>query len=183
MGQFIEQVQKNNQQQEALVSEAQQRRREREEKAKEKKRQEKLKMKLHNVLSGYFCDRDIVMDEREYKNIYLKLLENNEKWGIIQNLARNEKEEYFLDINYLSILNKVKQPFMIQYKEKKKIFDQEQKERDKQTKILLDRQKKVQWEQTKRVLEQQEFKKEKQHGGFILPLLGGIELLDTFFKK
>lgn len=116
MGVFTEQVQ-------GLVSEERTKRQERQRKEQEKQRKEDLKKQLYFILSSYFTEAD----EMEYKNIYLNLLKNNTKWGIIDEITKKEAEEYYLDINYTTILNKVKTSYMIQYKE----YLKEEKEKEK----------------------------------------------------
>ena len=117
MGVFTEQVQ-------GLVSEERTKRQERERKQREKARKEEIKQQLHFILSSYFTEAD----EMEYKNIYLNLLKNNTKWEIINEITKKEPEEYYLDINYTTILNKVKNNYMILYKELQKNEKQKQKE-------------------------------------------------------
>ena len=106
MGVFTEQVQ-------GLVSEERTKRQERERKQQEKQRKEDLKKQLYFILSSYFTEAN----EIEYKNIYLNLLKNGTKWEIINEITKKEAEEYFLDVNYIPILNKVKSSYIIQYKE------------------------------------------------------------------
>ena len=106
MGVFTEQVQ-------GLVSEERTKRQERQRKEQEKQRKEDLKKQLYFILSSYFTEAD----EMEYKNIYLNLLKNNTKWEIISEITKKEAEEYFLDINYTAILNKIKSSYIIQYNE------------------------------------------------------------------
>lgn len=117
MGVFTEQVQ-------GLVSEERTKRQERQRKEKQKARQEELKKYLYFILSSYFTEAD----EIEYKNIYLNLLKNGTKWEIISEITKKEQEEYFLDINYSTILNKVKNNYMILYRELQK----EEKEKEKE---------------------------------------------------
>ena len=116
MGVFTEQVQ-------GLVSEERTKRQERQRKEQEKQRKEDLKKQLYFILSSYFTEAD----EMEYKNIYLNLLKNGTKWEIINEITKKEQEEYFLDVNYTTILNKVKTSYMIQYKE----YLKEEKEKEK----------------------------------------------------
>lgn len=116
MGVFTEQVQ-------GLVSEERTKRQERQRKEQEKQRKEDLKKQLYFILSSYFTEAD----EMEYKNIYLNLLKNGTKWEIINEITKKEAEEYYLDINYTTILNKVKTSYMIQYKE----YLKEEKEKEK----------------------------------------------------
>lgn len=132
MGVFTEQVQ-------GIVSEAKLKRLKQEQKEKEKAKQEKLKRQLYNILSSYFTEAETI----DYKNIYLNLLKNSTKWEIIEELTHNENEEYYLDTNYLSILNKIKTSYIIQYNEEQKklkenikILQQEEKEKIKQEKRL-----------------------------------------------
>lgn len=117
MGVFTEQVQ-------GLVSEERTKRQERQRKEQEKQRKEDLKKQLYFILSSYFTEAD----EIEYKNIYLNLLKNDTKWEIIGEITKKAAEEYYLDINYTSILNKVKNNYMILYKELQKNEKQKQKE-------------------------------------------------------
>ena len=117
MGVFIEQVQ-------GLVSEERTKRQERQRKEQEKQRKEDFKKQLYFILSSYFTEAD----EIEYKNIYLNLLKNNTKWEIINEITKKENEEYYLDINYVTILNKVKNSYMILYKELQKNEKEKQKE-------------------------------------------------------
>lgn len=116
MGVFTEQVQ-------GLVSEERTKRQERQRKEQEKQRKEDLKKQLYFILSSYFTEAD----EMKYKNIYLNLLKNSTKWEIINEITKKETEEYYLDINYTTILNKVKTSYMIQYKE----YLKEEKEKEK----------------------------------------------------
>ena len=106
MGVFTEQVQ-------GLVSEERTKRQERQRKEQEKQRKEDLKKQLYFILSSYFTEAD----EMEYRNIYLNLLKNNTKWEIINEITTKEAEEYYLDINYTTILNKIKSSYIIQYNE------------------------------------------------------------------
>lgn len=123
MGVFTEQVQ-------GLVSEERIKRQEREElkKEREKKKQEQLrkeeiKQQLHFILSSYFTNAKT----EDYYKIYIDLLKDKNKWQVINEITKKEQEEYFLDINYITILNKVKTSYMIQYKEHLK----EEKEKEK----------------------------------------------------
>ena len=119
MGVFTEQVQ-------GLVSEERTKRKEREQKQKEKIRKEELKKQLYYMLSSYFTETQT----QDYQKTYINLLKDNNKWEIIGNITRKENEEYFLDINYATILNKVKTSYMIQYKE----YLKEEKEKEKEAK-------------------------------------------------
>ena len=126
MGVFTEQVQ-------GLVSEERIKRQEREElkKEREKKKQEKLrkeeiKQHLHFILSSYFTNAKT----EDYYKIYIDLLKDKNKWQTINEITKKEKEEYYLDINYMSILNKVKNNYIIQYKE----YLKEEKEKEKEIK-------------------------------------------------
>ena len=124
MGVFTEQVQ-------GLVSEERTKRQERQRKEQEKQRKEELKKQLYFILSSYFTEAD----EMEYKNIYLNLLKNGIKWEIISEITKKEQEEYFLDINYATILNKVKNNYLILYRElqkEEKEKEKEEKEKEKQ---------------------------------------------------
>lgn len=132
MGVFTDQVQ-------GIVSEQKLQRLAKEQKEKEKAKKEELKRQLHNILSSYFTEAETI----EYKNIYLDLLKNSTKWEIIEELTHNENEEYYLDTNYLLILNKIKTSYIIQYneeqkkiKENTKILQQEEKEKAKQEQRL-----------------------------------------------
>lgn len=116
MGVFTEQVQ-------GLVSEERTKRKEREQKQKEKLRKEEIKKQLYYMLSSYFTETQT----QDYQKIYINLLKDNNKWEIIGNITKKEQEEYFLDINYTTILNKVKTSYMIQYKE----YLKEEKEKEK----------------------------------------------------
>lgn len=131
MGVFTEQVQ-------GLVSEERTKRQERQRKEQEKQRKEDLKKQLYFILSSYFTEAD----EMEYKNIYLNLLKNGTKWEIISEITNKEPEEYYLDINYITILNKVKSSYIVQYNEKikqLKEFKKIQKEQEKQETIKSDK--------------------------------------------
>ena len=97
MGVFTEQVQ-------GLVSEERTKRQERQKKEQEKLRKEELKKQLYYILSSYFTETQI----QDYQKTYINLLKDNNKWEIIGNITKKEQEEYYLDINYISILNKVK---------------------------------------------------------------------------
>ena len=126
MGVFTEQVQ-------GLVSEERTKRQEREElkKEREKKKQEKLrkeeiKQQLHFILSSYFTNAKT----EDYYKIYVDLLKDKNKWQVINEITKKEQEEYFLDINYATILNKVKTSYMIQYKE----YLKEEREKEKEIK-------------------------------------------------
>lgn len=116
MGVFTEQVQ-------GLVSEERTKRQERERKQREKLQKENLKKQLYYILSSYFTDEK----KENYYNTYIELLKDNTKWEIIGNITKKENEEYYLDINYISILNKVKTSYIIQYKE----YLKEEKQKEK----------------------------------------------------
>ena len=123
MGVFTEQVQ-------GLVSEERIKRQEREElkKEREKKKQEQLrkeeiKQQLHFILSSYLTNAKI----EDYYKIQVDLLKDKNKWQAISEITKKEQEEYFLDVNYTTILNKVKTSYMIQYKE----YLKEEKEKEK----------------------------------------------------
>lgn len=124
MGVFTEQVQ-------GLVSEERTKRQEREElkKEREKKkreqlRKEEIKQQLYFILSSYFTNAK----KEDYYKTYINLLKDKNKWQVISEITKKEAEEYFLDINYISILNKVKTSYIIQYKE----YLKEEKEKQKQ---------------------------------------------------
>lgn len=123
MGVFTEQVQ-------GLVSEERIKRQEREElkKEREKKKQEQLrkeeiKQQLYFILSSYFTNAKT----EDYYKIYIDLLKDKNKWQVISEITKKENEEYYLDINYTTILNKVKNSYIIQYKE----YLKEEKEKEK----------------------------------------------------
>lgn len=116
MGVFTEQVQ-------GLVSEERTKRKEREAKKQDKLRKEELKKQLYYILSSYFTETQT----QDYQKTYINLLKDSSKWEIIGNITRKENEEYFLDINYISILNKAKTSYIIQYKE----YLKEEKEKEK----------------------------------------------------
>ena len=119
MGVFTEQVQ-------GLVSEEKTKRQERQKKEQEKLRKEELKKHLYFILSSYFTDAKI----EDYQDIYINLLKDKNKWNAINEITKKEQEEYYLDINYTTILNKIKSSYIIQYKE----YLKEEKEKEKKIK-------------------------------------------------
>lgn len=116
MGVFTEQVQ-------GLVSEERTKRQERQQKEQEKQRKEDLKKHLYFILSSYFTEAKT----EDYQDIYINLLKDKNKWNVINEITKKENEEYYLDINYTTILNKIKSSYIIQYKE----YLKEEKEKEK----------------------------------------------------
>lgn len=126
MGVFTEQVQGLVSEEKIKRQEREELRKEREKKKQEQLRKEEIKQQLHFILSSYFTNAKT----EDYYKIYIDLLKDKNKWQIINEITKKEQEEYYLDINYMSILNKVKNSYIIQYKE----YLKEEKEKEKEIK-------------------------------------------------
>ena len=105
MGVFTEQVQNVANSQKELISEAKRKRFEREIAKRQKEKLEQLEMNLYNILDSYFNDEEI--KRRDYKNQYIRLSHAQNKHNIIDELTKNDKEVYYLEKKYNSILNNV----------------------------------------------------------------------------
>ena len=130
MGVFTEQVQGLVSEERIKRQEREELKKEREKKKREKLRKEEIKQQLHFILSSYFTNAKT----EDYYKIYVDLLKDKNKWQVINEITKKENEEYFLDINYLSILNKIKSGYIIQYKENEKQRKQKEKEKQKEEK-------------------------------------------------
>ena len=105
MGVFTEQVQNVATSQKELISEAKKKRLEREETKRQKEKLEQLEMNLYNILDSYFNDEEIA--RKDYKKQYIILSHAHNKHNIIDELTKNDKEVYYLEKKYNSILNNV----------------------------------------------------------------------------
>ena len=105
MGVFTEQVQNVANSQKELISEAKRKRLEREETKRQKEKLEQLEMNLYNMLDSYFNDEEI--ERKDYKRQYVRLSHAQNKHNIIDELTKNDKEVYYLEKKYNSILNNV----------------------------------------------------------------------------
>lgn len=113
MGVFTEQVQGLVSEERIKRQEREELKKEREKKKREQLRKEEIKQQLHFILSSYFTNAKT----EDYHKIYVDLLKDKNKWQVISEITKKEQEEYYLDINYTTTLNKVKSSYMIQYKE------------------------------------------------------------------
>ena len=105
MGVFTEQVQNVANSQKELISEAKRKRLEREEAKRQKERLEQLEISLYNILDSYFNDEEI--NRKDYKRQYVRLSHAQNKHNIIDELTKNDKEVYYLEKKYNTILNNV----------------------------------------------------------------------------
>ena len=113
MGVFTEQVQGLVSEERIKRQEREELKKEREKKKREQLRKEEIKRQLHFILSSYFTNTKT----EDYYKTYINLLKDKNKWQVISEITKKEHEEYYLDTNYISILNKVKSSYIIQYKE------------------------------------------------------------------
>lgn len=127
MGQFIDT-------QQGLLSEAKHKRLEREAAKKEKERLQRLEMELYNILDSYFSD-DLI-NKIEYKEQYVRLSHARNKHRIINELTKDDKEVYYLEKKYNTLLNNVYNGYKTYWNERYKNND---KQYSKQLEIKLHR--------------------------------------------
>lgn len=132
MGVFTEQVQNVANSQKELISEAKRKRLEREETKRQKEKLEQLEMNLYNILDSYFNDEEI--DRKDYKRQYIRLSHAQNKHNIIDELTKNDKEVYYLEKKYNSILNNVYNGYKTYWNNK---YKDEQKDSLKKTELKL----------------------------------------------
>lgn len=132
MGVFTEQVQNVATSQKELISEAKRKRLEREETKRQKEKLEQLEMNLYNILDSYFNDEEI--KRRDYKNQYIRLSHAHNKHNIIDELTKNDKEVYYLEKKYNSILNNVYNGYKTYWNDK---YKNEQKDSLKKSELKL----------------------------------------------
>lgn len=132
MGVFTEQVQNVATSQKELISEAKRKRLEREETKRQKEKLEQLEMNLYNILDSYFNDEEI--DRKDYKRQYVRLSHAHNKHNIIDELTKNDKEVYYLEKKYNSILNNVYNGYKTYWNDK---YKNEQKDSLKKAKLKL----------------------------------------------
>lgn len=138
MGVFTDQVQ-------ALGSEAKQARRRREQREKEQELFYKLELKLKNKFELYLQEKKIKIGDFIYQNttresIYLQLLNYDTRALIIDKIIdtvngekiNKQKLKNLLNDKYITILNRIKQPYMIIEKAEIKA----EKEKEKEAEIL-----------------------------------------------
>ena len=132
MGVFTEQVQNVATSQRELISEAKRKRLEREETKRQKEKLEQLEMNLYNILDSYFNDEEI--ERRDYKKQYIILSHAQNKHNIIDELTKNDKEVYYLEKKYNSILNNVYNGYKTYWNDK---YKNEQKDSLKKAELKL----------------------------------------------
>lgn len=132
MGVFTEQVQNVATSQKELISEAKRKRVEREEAKRQKEKLEQLEMNLYNILDSYFNDEEI--EKRDYKRQYVRLSHAHNKHNIINELTKNDKEVYYLEKKYNSILNNVYNGYKTYWNDK---YKNEQKDSLKKAELKL----------------------------------------------
>lgn len=132
MGVFTEQVQNVATSQRELISEAKRKRLEREETKKQKEKLEQLEMNLYNILDSYFNDEEI--NRKDYKEQYTRLSHAQNKHNIIDELTKNDKEVYYLEKKYNSILNNVFNGYKTFWNDK---YKDEQKDSLKESELKL----------------------------------------------
>ena len=132
MGVFTEQVQNVATSQKELISEAKRKRLEREEAKRQKEKLERLEMNLYNILDSYFNDEEI--KRRDYKRQYVRLSHAHNKHNIIDELTKNDKEVYYLEKKYNSILNNVYNGYKTYWNDK---YKNEQKDSLKKAELKL----------------------------------------------
>lgn len=132
MGVFTEQVQNVATSQKELISEAKRKRLEREETKRQKEKLEQLEMSLYNILDSYFNDEEI--KRRDYKKQYIILSHAHNKHNIIDELTKNDKEVYYLEKKYNSILNNVYNGYKTYWNNK---YKDEQKDSLKRAELKL----------------------------------------------
>lgn len=132
MGVFTEQVQNVATSQRELISEAKRKRLEREAAKKQKEKLEQLEMNLYNILDSYFNDEEIA--RKDYKRQYVRLSHAQNKHNIIDELTKNDKEVYYLEKKYNSILNNVFNGYKTYWNDK---YKNEQKDSLKKAELKL----------------------------------------------
>lgn len=132
MGVFTEQVQNVATSQKELISEAKRKRLEREETKRQKEKLEQLEMNLYNILDSYFNDEEI--ERKDYKRQYIILSHAHNKHNIIDELTKNDKEVYYLEKKYNSILNNVYNGYKTYWNDK---YKNEQKDSLKKAELKL----------------------------------------------
>ena len=132
MGVFTEQVQNVATSQKELISEAKRKRLEREEAKRQKEKLEQLEMNLYNILDSYFNDEEI--ERKDYKKQYIILSHAQNKHNIIDELTKNDKEVYYLEKKYNSILNNVYNGYKTYWNDK---YKNEQKDSLKKAELKL----------------------------------------------
>lgn len=132
MGVFTEQVQNVATSQKELISEAKRKRLEREETKRQKEKLEQLEMNLYNILDSYFNDEEI--ERKDYKRQYVRLSHAQNKHNIIDELTKNDKEVYYLEKKYNSILNNVYNGYKTYWNNK---YKDEQKDSLKKSELKL----------------------------------------------
>ena len=132
MGVFTEQVQNVATSQRELISEAKRKRLEREETKRQKEKLEQLEMNLYNILDSYFNDEEI--ERKDYKKQYIILSHAQNKHNIIDELTKNDKEVYYLEKKYNSILNNVYNGYKTYWNDK---YKNEQKDSLKKAELKL----------------------------------------------
>lgn len=132
MGVFTEQVQNVATSQRELISEAKRKRLEREETKRQKEKLEQLEMNLYNILDSYFNDEEI--ERKDYKRQYVILSHAHNKHNIIDELTKNDKEVYYLEKKYNSILNNVYNGYKTYWNNK---YKDEQKDSLKESELKL----------------------------------------------
>lgn len=118
MGVFTEQVQNVADNQKFLVTEAKHKRLEREAAKKQKERLEQLEIDLYNILDSYFSDE--MIERKDYKKQYIILSHAQNKHNIIDELTKEDKEVYYLEKKYISILNNVYNGYKLYWNDKYK---------------------------------------------------------------
>lgn len=132
MGVFTEQVQNVATNQRELISEAKRKRLEREETKRQKEKLEQLEISLYNILDSYFNDEEI--ERKDYKRQYVRLSHAHNKHNIIDELTKNDKEVYYLEKKYNSILNNVYNGYKTYWNDK---YKNEQKDSLKKSELKL----------------------------------------------
>ena len=132
MGVFTDQVQNVATSQKELISEAKRKRLEREEAKRQKEHLEQLEISLYNILDSYFNDEEI--EKKDYKKQYIRLSHAQNKHNIIDELTKNDKEVYYLEKKYNSILNNVYNGYKTYWNDK---YKNEQKDSLKKSELKL----------------------------------------------
>lgn len=89
-------------------------------------------MNLYNILDSYFNDEEI--NRRDYKKQYVRLSHAQNKHNIIDELTKNDKDVYYLEKKYNSILNNVYNGYKTYWNDK---YKNEQKDNLKKTELKL----------------------------------------------
>ena len=89
-------------------------------------------MNLYNILDSYFNDEEI--KRRDYENQYIRLSHAHNKHNIIDELTKNDKEVYYLEKKYNSILNNVYNGYKTYWNDK---YKNEQKDSLKKAELKL----------------------------------------------